>query len=127
MYIELARRCDYLLRGCAFANDGVAGNVLPARFHPPGLHCLNCKIDGTCGIVVGHACGVGRHSSPGAQNVKQDDSRVRLLRLLQCKWDEPIQVAEIRCDENYGRMGPSAKSGFRHGTNLVRKSVAPKT
>jgi hypothetical protein len=46
--------------------------------------------------------------------VKQNDSRVRLLRLLQRKWDEPVKVAEIRCDQNYGWMGPSAKSGFWH-------------
>jgi hypothetical protein len=34
--------------------------------------------------------------------VKQDDARILLVSLLQRKWNEPVQVAEIRCDQNYG-------------------------
>src|ERR1700722_5515094 len=127
MCIELTRRRDDLLCGRAFANDGIAGNLLPARPHPPGLHRFGRKIDGACRIVVGHAGGVGPDSCPWAKNMKQDDARVRLVSLLQRKRDEPVQVAEIRCDQNYRWMGPSAESGVRHGTPLIRKSLAPKT
>jgi hypothetical protein len=40
-------------------------------------------------------------------------------RLLEGKRHQPIKIAQVRCDEDDSRMGPSIDSGVRHGRNLV--------
>src|SRR5689334_7941517 len=55
---ELTSRRDDLLSGVAFANDGITGNLLRAGHRSERLEGLDGKVDGACGIVVGHADGI---------------------------------------------------------------------
>src|SRR6185437_5275272 len=118
---ELAGGGNDLLCGRPFTNYRVTGDLLAAGFHPPGFHRLDGEVDSSGRIVIGHAGGIGCYSRSGRKNVKHDNPGIRLLRLMQGKRNEPIQVAKVRCDKDYGWMSPSVESGFRHGTPLIRK------
>jgi hypothetical protein len=55
--------------------------------------------------------------------VKQNDASIRLLCLLKRKGDEPVQIAEIRRDQDHGRLSPSVLYGIRHGAHPIREEL----
>src|SRR4051812_46667725 len=56
---ELASSCDDLLCWIAFADDGVARDLLGAGHVSPWLKSFDGEFDSGCWIVVGHADWVG--------------------------------------------------------------------
>ena len=60
------------------------------------------------GIEIRHANGVGSKTGPCAKHVKKNDAGARPVRLLKRKRNEPVEIAEIRRDQEHGRLSPSA-------------------
>ena len=70
---------------------------------------------------------IGSDAGSRAEHVKEDDPPLGLMRLLQRKRHQPIQVAEVGCDEYDRGTGPAAWSPIRHDCHLYAKRFAPET
>jgi hypothetical protein len=111
--LEFADSVFDLSCGVAFAHHGIAGDILPARHLAPGAQCLVRQIQRSAGIEVGHANAIRRYGNRGSKHVQQNQARLCLHRLFECKWHQATQIAQIRGDEEDGRMGPTVATGVR--------------
>src|SRR5579871_3216974 len=81
MRVKLPCGSDDLLCGRAFADNGVAGDLLPACFNSPRFHGLDREVDSARRIVIGHAGSIGGNSCSRTKDVQQDNARVCLMCL----------------------------------------------
>ena len=72
--MKLANGGCNLLRGMAFAGQGIAANAETGGNFAPGMHHLLRDLQGSGGVVVGHAGGVGGKGRRGREHVQKNDA-----------------------------------------------------
>ena len=72
--MKLANGGCNLLRGMAFAGQGIAANAETGGNFAPGMHHLLGNLQGSAGVVVGHAGGVGSKGRSGGEHVQENEA-----------------------------------------------------